>query len=176
MRVKLNPEICPLTPQERPTVCGLFFAFVFAGGGGVGDPNTIDGQWKSGDDDMMLDEISIIGLQTSRRAPYLNGDAPSDLPAVYSRNGPGPSVRLGQRHSSVRELTCLRAYRKERTHRRHRKEISEWSRHTTRLSGVPSFPFILQCRPDALCCRIAAAIWGVIMRMGESGTSFQKLD
>ncbi len=29
----------------------------------VGDPITIDGQWKSGEDDMMLDEITIIGTQ-----------------------------------------------------------------------------------------------------------------
>ena len=56
------------------------------------------------------------------------------------------------------------------------REVSEWSMRTLRVSGAPSFPFIFQCRPDASFFRIAAAVWGVITRTGESETSVQKLD
>ncbi len=55
---------------------------------------------------MMLNNIGNTGQQhvSQGRLPYLDSDAPSDLPTVYNPDGPGPSVGLCQHHSSIHKL------------------------------------------------------------------------
>ncbi len=47
-----------------PTVRGLLFAFVFLGGRGVDDSDTIDGQWKSGKDHHHRPTARLTGYRT----------------------------------------------------------------------------------------------------------------
>ncbi|SRR6266702_1714733 len=111
-----QPRIRPLTPQARPTVCGAIFTFVFLRRRGVGDLNTIDGQWKSGEDDMVLNEISIIGLQDFSQVPYLDGDAVMLRVICWpSTAGTGPGqvsglVSVIHPSASCKSPPCSRVY------------------------------------------------------------------